>query len=196
MIMFFDTETTGLVNDSLPLAAQPYMVQLAAILAEEDGTERASFSFIVDPGVSIPAQATHIHGINDDIATRCGVSTKFAVALFARFYMRADTLVAHNIKFDDVIIRAANLRSDSPADFGTSLISPLGSACTMELSSPFLALPPTPAMIRSGRTGFKPPRLSEAYEFFFGEKLEGAHDALVDVRACARIYFEMKRRGA
>lgn len=43
MILFFDTETTGLPDRYTPLNSdrQPHCVQLAALLMEDDGTERA-----------------------------------------------------------------------------------------------------------------------------------------------------------
>jgi DNA polymerase III epsilon subunit-like protein len=52
--------------------------------------------------------------------------------------------------------------------------------------------------ILSGRSkhkaDYKWPKLSECIDFLFAERLEGAHDALVDARACSRIYFELQRR--
>ena len=42
--------------------------------------------------------------------------------------------------------------------------------------------------------GYKWPKLSEAYRFLFNRDLEGAHDAMADVRACAEIYFEFHKR--
>ena len=44
--------------------------------------------------------------------------------------------------------------------------------------------------IVSNRSTYKWPKLEEAYMHFFGEELIGAHDALTDVMACKRIYFE------
>ncbi len=41
---------------------------------------------------------------------------------------------------------------------------------------------------------YKWPKLQETYKFLFGEEFEGAHDAMADVRACARIYFELRNR--
>ena len=56
-----------------------------------------------------------------------------------------------------------------------------------------MKMPPTEKMLRSRyRDQFKAPKLAEACRYFFGEDLVGAHDALVDVRACARLYFHLK----
>lgn len=43
-------------------------------------------------------------------------------------------------------------------------------------------------MLAAGFTKPKPPKLEECIRHFFDEALEGAHDALVDVRACARVH--------
>jgi len=39
---------------------------------------------------------------------------------------------------------------------------------------------------------YKWPKLAEAYRHLFNEEIKDAHDALADVRACARIYFELR----
>jgi hypothetical protein len=43
-----------------------------------------------------------------------------------------------------------------------------------------------------GADKYKWPRLSEAYKFFFGRDFEDAHDAAVDSKACAEVYFAYK----
>ena len=63
--------------------------------------------------------------------------------------------------------------------------------CTKEAATPVLKLPPTPKMVRAGRTHFKSPNLAECVRHFFDEDLLGAHDAMVDVRVCKRVYFAM-----
>ena len=45
-----------------------------------------------------------------------------------------------------------------------------------------------------GRYGFKWPTLQELHSTLFNESFDGAHDALSDVRACARCFFELKFR--
>jgi DNA polymerase-3 subunit epsilon len=43
----------------------------------------------------------------------------------------------------------------------------------------------------NGRAGYKWPKLTDAYMHFFGEELDGAHDALVDVRGCQRVHLHL-----
>lgn len=191
-ILFFDTETTGLVRDGAPLSDAPNLVQMACLLYNDAGQEECSVSIIVSPegAYEIPAQAAHVHGINTSKANTCGVSLQCATRIFAELQKAADLEVAHNWKFDDIVMRAALKRAWPKREE----VMPLG-FCTMEACSPILNLPPTRAMMAAGFNKPKPPRLSEAYTFFFKEELVGAHDALVDVRACARIYFHLKSEG-
>ena len=44
-------------------------------------------------------------------------------------------------------------------------------------------------MLAKNRKSPKPPNLQEAYEFFTGLKLNGAHDASNDVLGCKAVYF-------
>ena len=67
--------------------------------------------------------------------------------------------------------------------------------CTMQMATPILNLPPTEKMLRAGFNKPKPPNLSECCAYFFDKELEGAHDALVDVRACKDVYFAIKNGG-
>lgn len=192
MILFFDTETTGFFQDRLPVddPSQPYIVQLAAQLCAEDGEIIAGFSLIIDPGIgeiSIPAKAAEVHGITNEKAVQFGVSAECALSLFTHLYQRADIVCAHNIKFDKGVIEAAIARH-----YGR--VMPLRKTlfCTMEAASPVVNLPPTERMLAAGMTKPKPPKLEECIRHFFGEDLDGAHDAMVDVEACRRVYFHLK----
>ena len=49
--------------------------------------------------------------------------------------------------------------------------------------------------IPSARGGYKWPNLTELYNYLFQTGFPEAHDALVDVKACADCFFELKRRG-
>lgn len=193
-ILFFDTETTGLPAFSMPDGheAQPHCVQLAAIMTDDDGKEEASISVIIRPdGWPIPEQASAVHGITTEKATRYGIREQVAAVLFYDLLCRADLLVAHNIKFDRQIIATMFARANR-----TQWELPKAQFCTMEAAAPLVNLPPTPRMLAAGFNKPKAPKLEECIRHFYGETLEGAHDALVDVRACARIYFEMKKGAA
>lgn len=43
--------------------------------------------------------------------------------------------------------------------------------------------------------GFNGPILQELHNHLFNEDFDGAHDALADVKATARCFFELKRLG-
>lgn len=190
MILFFDTETTGFFDDRLPIdhEAQPYIVQLAAQLCEEDGAAIAGFSFVVRyPDVMIPERAAAVHGITDAKAIQFGVSAEFALGAFTHLYQRADLVCAHNIKFDKGILEVAIARH-----YGKTMPLRKPLFCTMEAASPVVNLPPTERMRAAGFDKPKPPKLEECIQHFFNEKLDGAHDAMVDVIACRRVYLHLK----
>jgi DNA polymerase-3 subunit epsilon len=187
MILFFDTETTGLVDDRLPLdhEAQPYVVQLAALLCEDDGEPTMSVSLIVDPGVDIPPRASAVHGISTERAKLLGVASRAAIGAFNHMAARASLLVAHNVRFDLAVIEIARLRLGLPHAQHTTF-------CTMETATPIVNLPPTERMLAAGFNKPKAPKLEECIRHFFGEGLTGAHDAMVDVDACKRVFFHLK----
>lgn len=189
MILFFDTETTGFYNSKLPPdhAAQPHLVQLAMVLADNDGKERLSASVVVDCPFPIPARAAEVHGIDRVVAGTFGVDLEMAIDLFCHFYVRADLIVCHNVAFDMPVMISEIGRFQKRA---VMLEKP--TFCTMEAATPILNLPPTERMIAAGFNKPKPPKLEECISHFFGETLEGAHDAMIDVTACRRVYSHLK----
>lgn len=190
-VVIFDTETTGFVLEYYPASHpdQPHLVQLAALLADDDGTERASMCVLIRPeGWTIPAQATAVHHISTATAERYGVSLRKAAAMFADFLRVADTMVAHNLAYDDAVMEAAYARLGARPP-----VEPAKKVCTKEWAAPIVNLPPTVKMIRAGFGGKpKAPTLAECMRHFFGAEPTAAHDALGDARDCARVYFHLK----
>jgi DNA polymerase-3 subunit epsilon len=197
-ILVFDTETTGLVDRNLPPEdeRQPDVVQFAAMLCTAGGEGgyrvRQAVSVITQPPKHpIHPKARAKHGIGPDDIARFGVPYGDMLGVFGDMVDRADVIVAHNLSFDALVVRTAWHRGGL-GDLRDRLLGKRA-FCTMKAATPVCKIL---SLRARHRTDYKWPSLAEATEFFFAEKLVGAHDALVDVAACARIYFELERRKA
>lgn len=189
-VLCWDVETTGLPdfkarsNDP----KQPHIVQIALCLYDEAGAEIEAVSAITRPdGWVIPPEMTAIHGISHERAMDEGIPEDQIVGLFIMAQGRARLRVAHNSSFDTRLARIAMTRAGLERDF-IEAIEGRASYCTCNAAKPIVNLPPTEKMMVAGFKGAKPPKLEECYRHFFGEEISGAHDALVDARACARVY--------
>lgn len=193
--LVYDTETSGLplFNDPSEDPRQPHIVQLGARLVDLDSRKIIStIDLIIRPdGWEIPDEVAAVHGITTERAMDVGVSESLALGILLDLWERADERIAHNETFDARIIRIAQHRFD---DVDLDAWKEGKAQCTARMSTPICNLPPTAKMLAARRNHPKTPNLGEAYEFFTGEKLEGAHSALVDVDACMRIYFAMLDR--
>ena len=188
LVCAYDTETTGLPDWKNPSDShhQPHLVQLAAILADEDtGKVISTLDLIIQPdGWDIPQEVADIHGITNEIANEVGVNEMDAVALFLQMVGSAKRL-AHNRTFDLRIIRIATKRY-FPENVQEKWAEKENHDCTMIMAKPIMQMEP------KGRYGYKSPKLSEAYQHFMGKELQDAHSAIADARACLDIYFAMK----
>lgn len=193
-LCFIDTETTGLPLWREPSddPRQPHLVQFAALLIDADTREeRAVVNLIVEPdGWTIPDEMAAIHGITQKMAAESGVEERFITSLFSRLRAISGRLVAHNLGFDKRIMRIAMRRQGFTRGMADEEAFP-SEVCTMQMAKPVLNVAPTHKMLAAGLKGPKNPSLSECYLAFFGEEHAGAHDALADVRACARLYFHL-----
>ncbi|MDF1498037.1 MAG: 3'-5' exonuclease [Patescibacteria group bacterium] len=186
MYLFFDTETTGLPKKwdvpAKDLENWPRLVQIAWIYLDENGNEISSESKIIKPeGFIIPEESSKIHGITTQIALKKGVDLKKILLKYLEMTNKSKYLVAHNMSFDEKIIEAEFIRKK----ISNSLFQPK-KICTKEIATEFCQIP--------GAYGFKWPTLSELHNKLFGNDFEDAHDALVDVKACARCFFELKKK--
>ena len=99
-MIFFDTETTGLLMpDASDIALQPHIIEFAAIKSDENLEEVSRIEFFVKPPISIPAEVTKITGLTDE-------HVKDAEPLISRmveiqeFFLGEKILVAHNVSYD------------------------------------------------------------------------------------------------
>ena len=187
MILFFDTETTGKWNFKAPVEdeSQPRLVQLACILQTDDAKTKARLDLIVQPeGTTIPDEASRIHGITTETAHVYGVPLGLAMALFSALLLKTEECVAYNADFDRKVMQRAGLLSNGDPD----IFHP-----TMKWSDPMKDA--TDWCKLPGPYGNKWPKLGEAYEFFFGSPLAGAHNALADVSATVKLYWLLKKIG-
>lgn len=188
MLLFFDTETTGVPRNykaSLSdLNNWPRLVQIAWLLTDEAGNELESAEHIIRPdGFEIPLEASRVHGITTEHALAHGRELGDVLDAVEKTIERATVLIAHNISFDEKILGAELLRAGRKTRLEIK-----ERQCTMRLGTDVCRLP--------GPYGYKWPTLQELHRHLFKEPFEGAHRALADVRACARCYGALQKEGS
>jgi DNA polymerase-3 subunit epsilon len=196
-ILFFDTETTGLPSGKIPFnhPDQPAILQLGALLMTEDGEELDSIATLVKIGSkAIHPMAQAAHGISAERANLEGITPVSALLSFHKMILDADMIVCHNFEFDFKLIKilAHSLATETKDESILMLdeIEQVPYKCTMRATIQFCALP-----FPSGRKGCKFPKLEELHMILFNKKFADAHDAMADVSATARCYFELVSRG-
>jgi DNA polymerase-3 subunit epsilon len=188
MYLFFDTETTGLPKSYKAPASDtnnwPRLVQLSWAWFDEFGNAWDRYDYIIKPdGFIVPEEATKIHRISHEQALAEGKDLLPVLKEFADHISRAKAVIGHNIEFDDKIISAEFYRAQMP-----SVMDDAHKICTMKSTANI-------CRINNGRGGYKWPNLSELHRHLFGQDFEEAHNAMVDVLACARCFYEIKNRG-
>jgi DNA polymerase III subunit epsilon len=187
MYLFFDTETTGLPrNYKAPVsdtANWPRMVQIAWQIYDMDGNFVESHDFIIKPeGFRIPADASKIHGISTERAIAEGHDLSEVLNNFNGHLNAADTLVAHNISFDEKILGAEFYRK-----LIDNRLDRISKICTMKSTSEFCGIP--------GNYGYKWPKLSELHQVLFGTGFKEAHNAAADINATVKCFWKLREKG-
>lgn len=187
--LVFDTETNGKREKGRnpPLSSEPAITQIAAVLFW-GRRPVAHLSCFVQPlnfdgtAATIPTEQFFIDsGITQETVDAVGRPLKTGLAEFNQMVKVADRIVAHNIQFDDPITRSNYSRVVAPQReyWDTPKF------CTMKTLEPVLKLP--------GKYGFKFPTLDESYRALVDPMgFEGAHDAMVDVNACASVLWAIE----
>lgn len=198
--LVYDTETNGLPQWSLPSEdpSQPHITQLCAELFDEhSGDTLAYMDVLIRPvGWSIPRELEDMTGITNERADRFGVPIMAALSLFFRMWRLSQLRVAHNESFDARMVRIEMMRELERADPIHDQWKAGPSFCTQTKSTKIVNLPPSAKMLAAGRKTPKSPNLGEAYRFFTGNELKGAHNAAVDVDGCKQVYFGLLKHVA
>lgn len=185
-VLIFDTETTGLpLSWNAPMtntANWPRVIQLAWAVFSPEGEKIKSVGHLVKPdGWVVPGGAFwKEHGYSTERCEQEGKPLPMILKEFMLDFENCSYLVAHNLKYDRNVLGAEMVRYKLTTRNKPSRV------CTKEIGTEV-------CKIRNAY-GYKWPKLSELHTFLFGQDFDGAHDAVYDVEACARCYFELKRR--
>jgi len=202
VILFFDTETTGLPRDwradpRTDPDAWPHLVEIAWVVygvdevaGDQPLVRVDQASYLVRPvGFTIPPAATALHGISQEEAELRGCALSAVMRRFLSALSCVDTVVTHNAAFDRSVVAAALARLEWP----TGVLYEDGPAssrtwcCTMETTTGLLKLPGL-----HGR--YKWPRLEELARYL-GLTGGEQHRAATDVETLVACWLELRRRG-
>ena len=199
MIIIFDTETTGLPesrhNWELDYDKFPHICQIAWIICDDNGNILLKENHMIKPdGWKIPEEATAIHGITQKQAMEEGERGPIVLMNFLRDATLCEKVVGHNIYFDVSMVKANVLDMKSKKlymGYGEKVWEDKllkEEMCktldkdkrhdTMRMSAKYLGY---------GRYI----KLIKAHEELFGENFDNAHDAMGDVMATKKVYFEL-----
>jgi DNA polymerase-3 subunit epsilon len=157
-LVFVDLETTGLDMQS------DRIVQFAFIKVHPDGREE-EWESLVNPGIPIPKEVSQIHGITDRKVKDKPGFDHFA-PLISEYLTGCDLGGYNAIRFDVPMLQAEMTRHQHPLKVDK-----------MKMVDPQVIFHK------------KEPRdLAAAYQFYCSQTLEGAHDALTDIRATLLVF--------
>ncbi|MFA9400579.1 MAG: exonuclease domain-containing protein [Acidobacteriota bacterium] len=177
----YDIETTGTDTENDRIVT-------AAVCVVGGGQDTVSRTWLVDPGVEIPADATEVHGITNEKARSEGQDAAGAVAEITEFLalqVAEDIpIVAFNARFDLTILdREARRHGVTP------LIELVGGTEGLLVIDPYVLEKKINKFRKGGRTlGI----LCEDY----GIPLTDAHAAGADALAAARLAYRLGKINA
>jgi DNA polymerase III epsilon subunit-like protein len=175
----FDTETTG-----LPVGSRSHknlagyegcrVVSIAMIHYDENHTPLRTIYELIKPEgyTEMPDGAFKVHGITYQNALSNGKSFLKLFQVFDLLLEQTSTVVGHNVEFDINVMKAEAFRRGIPL----GRLETVKPVCTQQM---------TKAIYN------KSMKLTEVYHLLFGEYFEGAHNALSDTLACAKVYTKL-----
>lgn len=165
-IVFFDLETTGLDLSS------DRAVSIATLKIDMDGKTEEK-KILINPEMDIPKEASDIHGITNEMVADAPTFKQISKSLFS--YFENCDIAGFNSDYYDV-----------------PLLMKEFSRCGIEFPTWELNLIDVLKFERMLNSN----KLSEVYLRYTGKELEGAHDALNDIRATFEILMcQLEKHG-
>lgn len=176
----FDFETSGLPKGRRNIPVSPdtvvnydtcRAVSLSAARFSSRGRLINTFDAMILPtDFTISPESQAIHGISQCLAMEKGCPFPQVFEDFMTFIgPRTKTLVAHNAKFDEAVLRSEMIRHE----LDVKLLDEFNIQCTLELyRARFL----------------KPIKLAVLYNEIYGADFDNAHNSLADSIACGKVY--------
>lgn len=186
MYLFFDTETNGLPKN---YKATMYdtknwnrVIQLAWAFYDEDKKLVDKQVDLIKPtDWTIPYEKFWIdNGYTTELNIEKGILLEEVFKKFMPYLQKCKYIVAHNMSFDYNILGCEMIR------LGLKSKNKPIKLCTKEASTNFCAIP-NPNYTCS----FKWPKLEELHNKLFKKGFDGAHDAMNDVMALQKCFFEL-----
>lgn len=196
MFLIYDLETSGLPAHKLPSTdpAQPFVVELAAMLLDADGSTVSSFSAVLLPRrfgepAEIPADVAEIHGIDTEMAERVGEDPQHVFSIFWGMWKRALLRVAHNEAFDARMVRIGLIQAGFPVPADQWKADGNRASCTQKRMRAWWSAE-YPGV--KNEAGF---RLVDCLELAGIRPMGEAHGALVDAMHAAALHRWLNERG-
>jgi DNA polymerase-3 subunit epsilon len=187
MILFFDTETTGLPKSRYEDAHKrpdnwPHIVSISWIVLDSDTNRvltQATYIVCPDGKWTIPLESTRIHGIDHEFAEDYGAPLDAVMEEFLA--VEHDMVVSHNMDFDENVVVQA-VKWDMKREEFNGFMKP--KHCTMMLGRSMCKL-----SFANGGSGYKLPKLSELYEHVFRAKPDASrlHGSMYDTELVVDI---------
>ena len=158
-IVFFDIESTGLST------SQDRIVQLAIIKYFADGRAPLERCRLVNPTIPISKEASEVHGITDEMVKDEPNFKQIAKGL-SDLIGDADLCGFNSNRFDVPMLMEEFARAEVPFD--------MTDRKTVDVWKIYQKM--------------EPRNLTAALKYYCNEEMEGAHDALNDVRATIKVF--------
>lgn len=158
-IVFFDLETTGVS------VTKDRIVQIACIKIDLDGNKEEK-KLLINPTIPIPKEASDVHGISDEMVKDAPLFKNISKALYF-FFKDCDVAGYNSDSFDIPLLTEEFARVGiNFLDWEYNLVDVLKHERLLHSN-----------------------KLADVYKRYTGNDLDGAHDALNDVRATVEILF-------